>query len=82
VSDLANRWYSFERLPGPPVLQLGAVARGPGGYRVDEFLLRGEARSFRLVGAPRVDGRWDATAQETAEVLVPNQIGCRKIFDG
>jgi hypothetical protein len=59
--------YSIEHLPGAPVLQLGADARDHANLRVEEFLLRGEARSFRASGRPRADGRWDASAHEAAQ---------------
>ena len=59
--------YSVEHLPGAPVLELGAAARERAGHRVDEYLLRGEARSFRISGIPRADGRWDASAHEAAQ---------------
>lgn len=61
--------YSVEHLPGRPVLELGTVVRSRDGYTVEEFLLRGDARSFRIQGIPRADGRWDASAHEAAEYV-------------
>src|SRR5215475_8709967 len=45
-------------LPGPVPVPAGAYDLGALGYTEDEFLLSGEAQSYRIDGDRSPDGRW------------------------
>lgn len=47
--------------PGVPALALGGFDLGALGYTVEEFFVRGEARSYALAEAAGPDGRWTAS---------------------
>jgi Alpha/beta hydrolase domain len=53
-------------MPGPPLLLLSSFDLAPLGYTTQEFFISGTALSYKLPGAPTVDGRWDAVPAETA----------------
>lgn len=53
-------------LSGRPSLVLSAFDLGPLGYTADEFFVAGHAKSFKLATPATPDGRWTATAAQTA----------------
>ena len=57
---------SLRRLPGPVPSPAGAYDLGQLGYVEEEFLLSGEAASYRLAGERTEDGRWTAVPDEPA----------------
>ncbi|HEY5881208.1 MAG TPA: alpha/beta hydrolase domain-containing protein, partial [Nakamurella sp.] len=56
-------------LTGRPPIGLAGYDLGALGYEVQEWLLRGTARSFSSPGALRPDGRWDARPAGTADFV-------------
>jgi hypothetical protein len=53
-------------IPGRPVLPLGAFDLSALHYAVQEFLFSGEAVSYRAVGVPSDDGRWNVEVDKRA----------------
>lgn len=49
-------------VPGVPVLALASYDLAALGYVVEEYVLAGDATSYRLVGEARTDGVWQAEA--------------------
>ena len=53
-------------MPGTPLLAFGSYKMEDIGYSLKEFELAGTARSFRLIGERRADGRWQAERDGSA----------------
>src|SRR5271167_1240563 len=51
-------------IPGPPVLSLGTFDLATLSYVVQEFFLSGDAVSYRAVGEPTSDGRWNVEVDQ------------------
>jgi hypothetical protein len=53
-------------IPGTPLLNLGTFDLKALGYTTEEYFISGAATSYKRVGQPGADGRWDAAPADTA----------------
>jgi hypothetical protein len=66
ISQAGDKHMNPTLIPGRPVLMLGNFDLSAQHYVVQEYLLSGDADSYRAVGAPTADGKWNVEVDKHA----------------
>jgi hypothetical protein len=66
ISQAGEKHMNPTLIPGRPVLTLGNFDLSAQHYVVQEYLLSGDAASYRAVGAPTADGKWNVEVDKHA----------------
>jgi Alpha/beta hydrolase domain len=66
LAQAGDKHMSPTLIPGTPVLSLGNFDLSTQHYTVQEYLLSGDAVSYRVVGVPSADGKWNVEVDKHA----------------
>jgi hypothetical protein len=66
ISQAGEKHMNPTLIPGKPVLALGSFDLSIQHYVVQEYLLSGDAASYRAVGVPAADGKWNVEVDQHA----------------
>jgi hypothetical protein len=66
ISQAGEKHMNPTLIPGRPVLTLGNFDLSAQHYVVQEYLLSGDAASYRAVGVPTADGKWNVEVDKHA----------------
>jgi hypothetical protein len=66
LSQAGEKHMNPTLMPGKPVLSLGNFDLSTQHYVVQEYLLSGDAVSYRAVGVPAADGKWNVEVDQHA----------------
>jgi Alpha/beta hydrolase domain len=66
LAQAGDKHMSPTLIPGKPVLSLGNFDLSTQHYTVQEYLLSGDAVSYRAVGVPSADGKWNVEVDKHA----------------